>query len=89
LFEKFLPVNRRLRELCTAWQLRPDGTANDHSDQAYDAGVRDQLDDVDSAVGRLLRRMVAEQPRLGHYREGLTAALEKLDAGALNSPLSA
>lgn len=91
LFEGFLPVNHRLRELCTAWQLRPDGSANDHSDAAYDAGVRDQLDDVDSAVGRLLRRMATVAPRLGHYREGLTAALEKLDegdVGALNSPLS-
>jgi hypothetical protein len=92
LFEKFLPVNHRLRELCTAWQLRPDGSPNDHSDPAYDAGVRDQLDDVDSAVGRLLRRMDAARPGLGAYRDGLTAALEKIDSGdvgALNSPLSA
>jgi hypothetical protein len=92
LFEKFLPVNHQLRQICMAWQLRPDGSPNDHSDAAYDAGVRDQLDDVDSAVGRLLRRMAALQPGLGHYRDGLTAALEKLDGGdvaALNSPLSA
>ncbi len=47
LFEKFLPVNHALRELCTAWQLRPDGTPNDHTDAAYDATVRDRLDDVD------------------------------------------
>jgi hypothetical protein len=26
LFEKFLPVNHALRELCASWQLRPDGT---------------------------------------------------------------
>lgn len=92
LFEKFLPINHELRDICTAWQLRPDGNPNDHDDAAYDAGVRDRLDDVDEAVGRLLRRMATVQPRLGHYREELTAALQKLDDGdnsALTSPLSA
>jgi hypothetical protein len=91
VFEKFLPVNHRLREICTAWQLRPDGTPNDHQDAAYDASVRDQLDDVDEAIGRIVRKMAAVAPRLGHYREDLTTALDKLDGGdgsALTSPLS-
>jgi hypothetical protein len=91
LFEKFLPVNHELREICSAWQLRPDGSANDHGDAAYDASVRDRLDDVDDSIGRILRRMAEIQPRLGHYRTDLTAALEKLDDGdhgALTSPLS-
>jgi hypothetical protein len=91
LFEKFLPVNHELREICSAWQLRPDGSPNDHGDAAYDASVRDRLDDVDDSIGRILRRMADIQPRLGHYRADLTAALEKLDDGdpsALTSPLS-
>jgi len=91
LFEKFLPVNHELREICSAWQLRPDGSANDHGDAAYDASIRDRLDDVDDSIGRILRRMAEIQPRLGHYRTDLTAALEKLDDGdhgALTSPLS-
>jgi hypothetical protein len=91
LFEKFLPINHELREVCSAWQLRPDGSPNDHGDPAYDASVRDRLDDVDDAIGRILRRMTDAQPRLGHYRADLTAALEKLDdgdPGALTSPLS-
>jgi hypothetical protein len=91
LFEKFLPVNHELRELCTAWQLRPDGNPNDHSDAGYDAGVRDRLDDVDEAITRLLRRMSDVQPRLAHYRDDLSAALAKIDdgdTGALTSPLS-
>jgi hypothetical protein len=91
LFEKFLPVNHELREICSAWQLRPDGSTNDHADAAYDASVRDRLDDVDSSIGRILRRMTEIQPRLAHYRADLTAALEKLDDGdqsALTSPLS-
>lgn len=91
LFEKFLPVNHELREICSAWQLRPDGSSNDHSDASYDASVRDRLDDVDDAIGRILRRMSEAQPRLGHYRGDLTAALERFDDGdqsALTSPLS-
>jgi hypothetical protein len=91
LFEKFLPVNHELREVCSAWQLRPDGSPNDHADATYDASIRDRLDDVDDAIGRILRRMAEAQPRLGHYRADLTAALEKLDDGdpsALTSPLS-
>ena len=66
LFEKFLPVNHELREICSAWQLRPDGSANDHGDPAYDASVRDRLDDVDDGIGRILAARTAEiQPRLG------------------------
>ena len=90
-FEKFLPVNHQLRELCTAWQLRPDGTPNDHSDAGYDASVRDRLDDIDGAIGRILRRMSEVTPRLGHYRDDLTASLERFDdgdAGMLTSPLT-
>lgn len=91
LFEKFLPVNHSLRELCTAWQLRPDGTPNDHSDAAYDASVRDRLDDIDDAIGRILRRMSEVTPRLAHYREHLSASLATFDDGdtrMLTSPLS-
>ncbi|MCW2613505.1 MAG: hypothetical protein JWN08_499 [Frankiales bacterium] len=91
LFEKFLPVNHQLRDLCTAWQLRPDGTPNDHSDAAYDASVRDRLDDIDDAIGRILRRMSEVTPRLSHYRDHLSASLERFDdgdAGMLTSPLA-
>lgn len=91
LFETFLPVNHALREICTAWQLRPGGTPNDHTDAAYDASVRDRLDDTDEAIGRIIRRMSAVVPQLAHYREDLSTALETFDAGdasALTSPLS-
>lgn len=90
-YEAFLPVNSRLRDLCTAWQLRPDGSPNDHTDPAYDASVRDDLDDVDTAIGRTLRRLAEALPGLAHYRPDLTAALERFDdgdTGALTSPLS-
>jgi hypothetical protein len=90
LFEVFLPINRQLRDLCTAWQTRPDGSPNDHNDPAYEAQVRDELDDVHGAISRVLRRLVQCDSRFQGYVPGLEAALEKLDGGDgswLASPL--
>ena len=90
LFDAFLPVNRRLRDVCSAWQTRPDGTPNDHSDGTYDDTVRDRLDEVHSAIGPILRRMAAVEPRLAGYRPRLTEALDKFSDGEsswLASPL--
>ena len=90
LFDGFLPVNRRLRDVCSAWQTRPDGTPNDHSDGGYDDATRDRLDEVHSAIGPVLRRMAAIQPRLAGYRPRLQDALDKFDEGESNwlaSPL--
>lgn len=81
VFERFLPVNHALRELCTAWQLRPDGTPNDHGDPTYDASVRDQLDDIDQRIGRLLKKLTAPAPGLAAYREELDTALAAFDGG--------
>jgi hypothetical protein len=80
-FHAFLPVNRRLRELCTAWQVRPDGSVNDHSDSGYDADVRDRLDDIHDSVTPLLGRFAEDLPRTAHYRARLEQALVKLDDG--------
>ena len=81
LFDGFLPINRRLRDVCSAWQSRPDGTPNDHSDGAYDDTIRDRLDEVHSAIGPILRRMAAIEPRLAGYRPRLQEALDKFDEG--------
>jgi hypothetical protein len=90
LLEVFLPINRTLRELCTAWQVRPDGSVNDHSDAMYDAGVRDRLDDIHDATTPVLDRLTAVLPGIGGYAPRLQAALDRLDAGEnawLASPL--
>jgi hypothetical protein len=80
-FHAFLPVNRRLRELCTAWQVRPDGSVNDHTDAGYDADVRDRLDDIHESTTPLLRRFSEDLSRLVGYRERLEESLAKLDDG--------
>ena len=89
-FHRFLPINRQLRDLCTAWQMRPDGSVNDHSDPSYDADIRDRLDDINDAVAPLLKRFAEDVPSLDGYAARLNASLEKLDDGDnawLASPL--
>jgi hypothetical protein len=81
LYDAFLPINRRLRDVCTSWQCRPDGSPNDHSDAAYDAGVRDELDDVHEAITPLLRRLAEPLPRAAAYLPRLEHALDELDSG--------
>lgn len=91
MLHAFLPVNRRLRELCTAWQCRPDGSANDHSDAQYDARIRDQLEDIHTDVSKMLRRTGKQVAILTDYRERLIGALERFDNGdtaSLTSPLT-
>jgi hypothetical protein len=90
LFDAFLPINRRLRDVCSAWQTHPNGTPNDHSDLGYDDSVRERLDEVHSAIGPILRRLSALDSSLSTYRPRLQEALDKFDDGDgkwLASPL--
>lgn len=92
LYERFLLLNRSLREICADWQTRADGTSNDHGDAAYDAQVRDRLEDVHERAIPLLRKMSAIVGSFDQYVEGLEAALESIDAGdakMLTAPLAA
>ncbi|MGW1623703.1 hypothetical protein [Streptomyces sp. NPDC002172] len=89
-YEAFLPVNRKIRDVCTAWQCRPDGTANDHSDSGYDAEVRESLEDVHEAIQPVLRRLERVLASSGRYLTALEEALDRFDDGALEwlaSPL--
>jgi hypothetical protein len=89
-YEAFLPVNRKIRDVCTAWQCRPDGTANDHLDDVYDAWVRESLEDVHEAIQPVLRRLEQVLEGSGRYLTALEDALDRFDDGApewLASPL--
>jgi hypothetical protein len=90
VYEAFLPVNRKIREVCTAWQCRPDGTVNDHGDSVYDAEVREMLEDVHEAIQPVLRRLERLLAGSGGYLTGLEEALDRFDDGGhewLASPL--
>ena len=84
LFDGFLPVNRRLRDVCSAWQTCPDGSPNDHSDGTYDDTVRDRLDEVHSAIGPVLRRMAAVEPRLAATARGCRRRWTSSTTGSSN-----
>ena len=89
-YRAFLPVNRRIREVCTAWQCRPDGSVNDHTDSVYDAEVREALEDVHEAIQPVLRRLERVLAGSGRYLTALEDALDRFDDGAaqwLASPL--
>ncbi|MFH8462562.1 hypothetical protein [Streptomyces sp. NPDC017991] len=79
-YELFLPLNDRFKELCTRWQLR-DGTANDHTDPAYDRARLDELGALHEESMPVVDRFTAVRPRFGRYTEGLTRALARLRGG--------
>jgi hypothetical protein len=89
LHESFAVLNRAIKELCTAWQLR-DGAPNDHGDRAYDDGVIEAVGVVHHQITDALR--AAESfGRSSWYEPRLSAAYVRLGAGdvtALTQPLS-
>ena len=89
-YHAFLPVNRRIREVCTAWPGRPAGPANDHGASVYDAEVREALEDVHEAIQPVLRRLQRVLAGSERYLGDLEEALDRFDDGAvqwLASPL--
>lgn len=83
--ERFHSVNDAFKEVVTGWQLRTvagEQVPNDHSDAAYDAAVLRRLrDEIHPAIVPVIEQAGAGLGRLGHYREGLDAALAQIDKG--------
>ncbi|MGH8993070.1 MAG: hypothetical protein ACRDZ7_16295 [Acidimicrobiia bacterium] len=77
-YERFMPLNTELLKICTAWQLRDDGSLNDHSDRAYDFGVLERLDRLHDRIAPLCNRLAEAVPRFANYPERLTAALDRI-----------
>ena len=89
---EFLEINEPFKDICTRWQLRPDGSPNDHSDATYDAAIVDELTALHPRTVALTERLSAVLPRFSRYREEFDAALTRLQGGdtrALAAPLSA
>lgn len=94
--ERFLQLNRELKQICTNWQLRPvpgaDLVVNDHTDPAYDAQVIESLSALHQRSHAMLDQLTAALDRFGAYRPRLEAALARLrdgDQSAFAKPLSA
>ena len=81
----FEPLNARLRQACTDWQLRPgDGArlaVNDHRDLAWDARVLDDLGDAVAGVRPLLDRLAGVLARFAGYDARLDDALTAVRDG--------
>jgi pyruvate,orthophosphate dikinase len=81
LYAQFHQPNAALKEIVTAWQVRPDGTANDHGDGNYDASVMTRLAALHADATPLLAQISASVPRLAGYPERLRYALQRCRAG--------
>ena len=89
--EAFLSLNEPFKEICTAWQLRPGGAPNDHSDPAYDAAVVADLVALHPRAVAVTAGLATLLPRFARYEHDFTAALDRLRGGdtrALAAPLS-
>ncbi|MFI5959430.1 hypothetical protein [Cryptosporangium sp. NPDC051539] len=86
LADRFDPVNQQFLTTMSSWQQIDVGgrkVANDHSDPAYDAKVVTRLARLVDRLGPLLDALAAFDPRFSHYGRRFDAAVEGIDAGAV------
>ncbi len=85
-YERFLVLNPKLLDLCTAWQMQPVGGTtmlNDHADPAYDARVLDRFADLHRRADVICADLSAALVRFERYRVRLADALARANAGEL------
>lgn len=85
IHDAFLPLNARLQQACTDWQLRPTAgdrlAPNDHTDDAWDARVLDDLAAIGDGLAPLADRLARVLRRFDGYHDRFTAALRRARAG--------
>ncbi|GII81544.1 hypothetical protein Sru01_65260 [Sphaerisporangium rufum] len=85
VYREFLPLNARLQQACTDWQLRPVPgdrlAANDHADPAWDARVLAELTAIDRALAPLAARLGRLLTRFRGYDTRFAAALARARSG--------
>jgi hypothetical protein len=77
-YDRFLPLNQRLLQICTDWQLRPGNVPNDHSDKPYDWEVVDRLVTLDEQTGPVVRSLGRRVSRFAQYRDRLRGARRRV-----------
>lgn len=80
-YRAFEPLNQTLKRAMTDWQVKPDGTANDHADPSYDARVIEHLAALHRRVVPFLKKLPGVAPRLGLYLDRLERAAARIAAG--------
>jgi hypothetical protein len=77
-YDRFLPLNQRLLQICTDWQVRSGNVPNDHSDKAYDWEVVDRLVALDEQTGPVVRSLGRRVSRFAQYRDRLRGARRRV-----------
>jgi pyruvate,orthophosphate dikinase len=80
-FDRFLVLNSELLQLCSDWQVKRGGVANDHADAAYDWAVIDRLIALDERASAVTRHAGKAVSRLAPYRSRLRAARTRVEEG--------
>ena len=80
-YDAFLVVNPDLIQVCTNWQVKPDGSLNDHADERYDAGVVEALGAIDGLIQPVCERLGDQVARFDAYGQRLSDALARVRAG--------
>ncbi|WP_040454445.1 hypothetical protein [Kribbella catacumbae] len=85
IYTEFLPLNERLQQTTTDWQIRPtaaDSMAfNDHNDPQWDRRVIEELGALDQALSAVSERIGAVLDRFRGYDDRFAAALDRVRAG--------
>ncbi len=79
--QRFGALNAQMLRLCTDWQQRRGGVANDHSDPDYDTRILDRLAATLDCARTELDRLSAADPRFAGYARRLDEALRRADRG--------
>lgn len=82
-YEEFLQLNGRLKEICTAWQIRG-GEPNDHTDADYDHACLAELDALHHDSANMLDGFATAVSRFDAYRHRLTRVTARALAGETN-----
>ncbi|HEY2815102.1 MAG TPA: hypothetical protein VGJ03_16675 [Acidimicrobiales bacterium] len=80
-YRRFLGLNPDLLTVCTAWQMKDDGTLNAHDDLAYDGAVIDDLGELHVRVDPVLADLEGAMLRYQSYRPRFDNALDRVRAG--------
>ena len=80
-YDDFLAVNPDLIQVCTDWQVKSDGSLNDHADERHDADVIEALGAIDRRIQPVCARLGDQVARFGAYGRRLSDALARVRAG--------
>lgn len=85
VYERFVPLNRTLLDVCTRWQVRNQDPVelNDHNDPIYDAAVLDELQEIDGQAQRICAELEGLLSRFSRYGSGFEYALARVRNGAV------